>query len=121
MMSRKLSHLHQRLNVSSYLVQLESSNALPQGLVLNPATLARSNRSKKKWISCRVRLLVDLDPIRNYGNASDDEKAAAYSRRLRSAIICSRSVGRSLHFATVAMAITCSLPLICPMTKRVRI
>src|ERR1700688_3200957 len=59
---------------------LNPLNALPQGLVLNPATLARSNRSKKDWISCRVRLLVDLDPIRNYGNASDDEKAAAYEQ-----------------------------------------
>lgn len=51
---------------------------LPQGSTLNPPTLARSNRSKKDWISRRVRLLADLDPVREYGNANDAEKTAAH-------------------------------------------
>jgi P4 family phage/plasmid primase-like protien len=49
---------------------------LPEGAVLN-GPLVRSNRSKKDWISRRQLLLIDFDPKREYGNASDAEKAAA--------------------------------------------
>jgi P4 family phage/plasmid primase-like protien len=49
---------------------------LPEGATLNGA-LRRSNRSKKDWILRRERLLIDFDPHRTYGNASDSEKAAA--------------------------------------------
>jgi P4 family phage/plasmid primase-like protien len=52
---------------------------LPGGAALN-GTLIRSNRSKKDWIARRTRLLIDVDPIRQYGNASDAEKAAARSQ-----------------------------------------
>ena len=34
---------------------------LPEGATLN-GPLARSNRSKKDWISKRERLLIDIDP-----------------------------------------------------------
>ena len=52
---------------------------LPHGATLNGA-LKRSGRSKKDWMSTRVRLLVDCDPVRTYGNANDTEKAAAQSQ-----------------------------------------
>ena len=54
---------------------------LPNGAMLN-GPLVRSNRSKKDWIARRERLLIDVDPIREYGNASDREKAAAYNQAL---------------------------------------
>jgi P4 family phage/plasmid primase-like protien len=53
---------------------------LPEGATLNPSALARSNRSKKDWMSRRSRFLVDCDPIRDPGNASDTEKASAYEQ-----------------------------------------
>jgi P4 family phage/plasmid primase-like protien len=49
---------------------------LPEGTKLN-GPLARSNRSKKDWMPQRKRLLIDIDPLREYGNSSDVEKAAA--------------------------------------------
>lgn len=54
---------------------------LPEGAKLNGA-LMRSNRSRKDWISRRERLLIDIDPIRDYGNASDSEKAAAHQQAI---------------------------------------
>lgn len=54
---------------------------LPEGATLNGA-LTRSNRSKKDWISRRERLLIDFDPLRTYGNASDAEKAAAHKQAI---------------------------------------
>lgn len=52
---------------------------LPQCAILN-GPLARSNRSKKDWMSARKRLLIDIDPLRDYGNSSDAEKAASCRR-----------------------------------------
>jgi P4 family phage/plasmid primase-like protien len=54
---------------------------LPEGATLNGA-LMRSSRSKKDWMCRRERLLIDLDPIREYGNASDAEKAAAHQQAI---------------------------------------
>ncbi len=54
---------------------------VPEGVILN-GPLVRSNRSKKDWISKRERLLIDIDPIRAYGNASEGEKAAAHKQAL---------------------------------------
>ncbi len=55
---------------------------LPEGAKLN-GPLVRSNRSKKDWIAKRERLLIDIDPIRDYGNASDSEKSMARETALR--------------------------------------
>jgi P4 family phage/plasmid primase-like protien len=52
---------------------------VPQSATLN-GPLVRSNRSKKDWIAQRRRLLIDIDPIREYGNASESEKAAAHKQ-----------------------------------------
>lgn len=54
---------------------------LPVGGTLN-GPLRRSNRSRKDWIARRERLLIDVDPIREYGNASAAEKAAAHKQVL---------------------------------------
>jgi len=50
---------------------------LPDGAKLN-GPLVRSNRGEKDWMARRERLLIDVDPIREYGNANESEKAAAY-------------------------------------------
>jgi P4 family phage/plasmid primase-like protien len=55
---------------------------LPAGATLNPSVLARSNRSRKDWISHRIHFLIDCDPSRKYGNASEAEKAAAHKQAL---------------------------------------
>ena len=65
---------------------------LPDGATLN-GPLARSNRSKKDWIAGRERLLIDVDPIRQYGNASESEKAAALTQA-----VAIREYLRSLGF-----------------------
>jgi putative DNA primase/helicase len=72
-------------NDSTYQAVWYSLNPLkhrPDGATLNPSALARSNRSKKDWMSKRVRLLIDCDPVRKYGNANDTEKAAAHKQVL---------------------------------------
>src|SRR5690348_13151372 len=58
---------------------LNSLKGVPSGAALNGG-FARSNRSKKDWIGRRSRLLIDVDPIREYGNASYSEKAAAHTQ-----------------------------------------
>jgi len=58
---------------------LNSLSTVPETATLN-GPLVRSNRSKKDWIARRQRLLIDLDPIRQYGNASESEKAAAQNQ-----------------------------------------
>jgi hypothetical protein len=55
---------------------LNSLKELPQGARLN-GPLVRSNRRKKDWMAERKRLLIDIDPLRDYENSSDEEKAAA--------------------------------------------
>ena len=55
---------------------------LPLTATLN-GPLRRSNRSKKDWIAKRERLLIDIDPIRDYGNASDSEQSMARETALR--------------------------------------
>ena len=66
----------------------------------------RSNRSKKDWISKRERLLVDIDPIREYGNANESEKGAAQKQALAIRDHLGLSDCPSRCSATVATAIT---------------
>ncbi len=71
-------------NDSTYVAAWYSLNPLkqlPEGATLN-GPLRRSNRSKKDWMSRRERLLIDSDPVREYGNASEAEKAAAYRQAI---------------------------------------
>jgi P4 family phage/plasmid primase-like protien len=67
-------------NDSTYQALWYSLNPLatpPEGAKLN-GPLMRSKRSKKDWMSARKRLLIDIDPLREYGNSSAAEKAAAW-------------------------------------------
>jgi hypothetical protein len=93
---------------------------LPQGAKLN-SPLVRSNRSKKDWIPVRKRLLIDIDPLREYGNSSDEEKAAAERQAQAINQYLQGLAGLSQSVATAEMALTLYMLSIFLTTKRVRI
>jgi len=76
---KALASVEQDTTYQALWYSLNPLKELPSGAKLN-GPLVRSNRSRKNWIAKRERLLIDIDPIRQYGNASDTENAGALRR-----------------------------------------